>query len=420
MSDRATVFRALRLVIPIILLGCPITVGADEWTPRELRILASLRLSAAGPPPESPSNRVADSKTARRLGAKLFFDARLSGSGELSCASCHEPGRYFTDGLPRSRGVAETGRNAPTVVGSAYLSWFYWDGRRDSLWAQALIPIEAPDEMGGSRLHAVRLVGTDTEYRQAYEDLFGGFPAELLSADLPEHAGPFATGQGSEAWWRIPRSMQKKINRTYSNIGKAIAAYERTLLPQPARFDRYVESLLVEEETPDAELSEDEIAGLRLFIDGERTPCLQCHNGPLLTNGGFHNIGTGNFEGEQLDLGRILGLRAVLMDEFNCLGPYSDAEPHDCPELVFLNRDSHIPLQGAFKVPGLRNLRQTAPYFHDGRFNELSEVLNHYRTAPTQLPAGTHELQPFELTDAESSQIGAFLLSLSFDEARNE
>lgn len=411
---------ALYLLAALLLLGCGGVVGGDDWTPRELRILASLRLSAAGPTPESPSNRVADDEIARELGAKLFFDSRLSGNGKLNCASCHQPGRYFTDGLPRSRGVAETGRNAPTVVGSAYLSWFYWDGRRDSLWAQALIPIEAPDEMGGSRLAAVRLVGSDPDYRNSYEKLFGAFPDELLSEDLPEHAGPFAAGDGAQAWKRMPGALQKNINSVYANIGKTIAAYERTLLPQPSRFDRYVDALLGDDQVEAAKLDDDEIAGLRLFIETERTPCLQCHNGPLLTNGGFHNIGTGTFQGERLDFGRVFGLQAVLMDEFNCLGPYSDAEPRDCPELIFLNRDSHIPLQGAFKVPSLRNLRQTAPYFHDGRFEYLHEVVNHYREAPSRLPAGTHELQPLELTNEEVAQIVAFLESLSFDDGKKD
>lgn len=407
------------LIAVIVFAAGDVFAGAD-WTPREQRILVSLRLSAAGPPPLSPSNRVADLESARQLGAKLFFDMRLSGNGELNCASCHQPGRYFTDGLPRSRGVAETGRNAPTVVGSAYLSWFYWDGRRDSLWAQALIPIEAPDEMGGSRLAAVRLIGEDPAYRNAYEEIFGAFPKELLASDLPEHAGPFAAGDGSQAWRRMPGALQKKINGVYANLGKAIAAYERTLLPQPSRFDRYIGSVVGDTKSADALLSDDEIAGIRLFIDSERTPCLQCHNGPLLTNGGFHNIGTGTFTGKNLDFGRVFGLQAVLMDEFNCLGPYSDAEPKDCPELLYLNRDSHIPLQGAFKVPSLRNLLQTAPYFHDGRFKNLVEVVNHYREAPAQLPAGTHELKPLELTDGEAAQIVAFLQALSFESPQQD
>lgn len=407
-------FTRIVLVILAALVGVGAAHGDELWSAREKRILASLSLPAAGPPPPQASNRVADSEAARRLGAKLFFDDRLSGNGELSCASCHQPGIYFTDGLPKSRGMGQTQRNAPTIVGAAYNAWFYWDGRRDSLWSQALIPIEAPDEMGGSRVAAVRLVGSDPAYRTDYEQLFGRFPDELLAEDLPEHAGPFGNKPVREAWFRLTQDQQDVINTVYSNLGKAIAAYERTLLPQETRFDRYVNTLLERNQQAAAKyLTEDEVQGARLFIDSDKTPCLQCHNGPMLTNMGFHNIGTGNFDGEYLDFGRVFGLRAVLMDEFNCLGPYSDAKPDQCLELKFLNKDSHIPLEGAYKVPSLRNLAATSPYFHDGRFGTLDDVLQHYRTANIELAPGTHEIPEFQLSDLEADQLSAFLLTLS-------
>ena len=122
-------------------------------------------------------------------------------------------------------------------------------------------------------------------------------------------------------------------------------------------------------------VSESQILGAKLFIDQEKTQCLQCHNGPMLTNGGFHNIGSGVFSGPNMDYGRVFGLQSVLMDEFNCLGKYSDAAPSECTDLKYLSRDKHQGLQGAFKVPTLRFLDKTGPYFHDGRFDQLKDVM---------------------------------------------
>jgi cytochrome c peroxidase len=133
----------------------------------------------------------------------------------------------------------------------------------------------------------------------------------------------------------------------------------------------------------------------------------------LFSNGGFHNIGSGNFDGANLDFGRVYGIRMALMDEFNCLGPYSDARPRECTELVFLNTDSHVPLEGAFKVPSLRNVARTAPYFHDGRFTNLADVIDYYRTAPASLQPGTHELLEMTLSEAESLQLVKFLETLT-------
>lgn len=390
---------------------CACTAAAEEWSERERRILASLSLASAGELPPSPSNRVADDPRAAAFGEKLFFDPRLSGNGEISCASCHLPERYFTDGLPRSRGMATTLRNAPTVVGSAWQSWFYWDGRRDSLWSQALIPLEAPEEMGGSRIAVLRLIRSDPDYRRRFEEIFGAPPADVAGIEAP--AGPFADPAGRQRWHALPRHRKQAIEQSFADVGKAIAAYERRLTPPPSRFDRWVERLLAEgAEAAAPLLSEQARAGARLFIDEARTQCLQCHNGPMLTNGSFHNIGSGNFEGERLDFGRVFGLRAVQLDPFNCLGEYSDAGPDDCRELRFLNTSAHVPLQGAFKVPSLRNVAATAPYFHDGSLATLAEVVEHYRKPPPG-SGEAHELRPLAITDADGARLIAFLEALS-------
>lgn len=186
-------------------------------------------------------------------------------------------------------------------------------------------------------------------------------------------------------------------------------------MPATTRFDRYVDRLVEGGEEAAVELlTPQEIAGARLFIDEKRTQCLQCHNGPMMTNGGFHNIGTGNFTGEHLDFGRVFGVRAVLMDEFNCLGSYSDADPDDCLELRFLNTSPHVPLEGAFKVPSLRNVASTAPYMHDGSLGTLEAVIAHYRDAPRR-DGPPHELRPLDLSQTEAEQLLAFLRSLGPD-----
>ena len=386
----------------------------DHWSEDELRLFRSLYLDPATKPPPSPSNRVADNPDAADLGETLFFDERLSVNGALSCATCHQPERFFTDGLPRGVGVSRSGRNTPTVIGAAFLSWFYWDGRRDTLWSQALVPFEAADEMGGSRVAVVRHVGVDDDYRSRNERIFGPFPPSVLSASLPEHAGPLGEAPLREAWSRIDRSLAQQINTVYANLGKAIAAYQRTLPLPRTRFDRYVEAVL-EGKPRQARriLSASERAGLELYIDDERSHCLRCHNGSWFTNGGFHNIGTGSFTGEHLDFGRVFGVRSVIMDEFNCLGPYSDTVPEQCTELRFLNRSTHVPLDGAFKVPGLRNVAATAPYMHDGRFADLESVIEFYREQPETQQA--HELPQLDISDKEARQLVAFLKALSVE-----
>lgn len=385
-------------------------MSIQPWRDDRHRLLGSLMLDAGVRAPPSPSNRVADDPAAAEFGERLFFDRRLSADASLSCASCHRPELYFTDGLPRGKGIRQTARNTPTVIGAAHLDWFYWDGRRDSLWSQALLPLEAPDEMGSDRVAVVRLIAADEGLRQAYERVFGALPM-LEGSTMPENAGPLSEGPARDAWHRMSRRERQTVNSVFANIGKAIAAYERGLPAPVTRFDRYAAAVLDGKDAADGLLTSEERAGLDLFLDAEKTHCLRCHNGKWFTNGDFHNVGTGNFTGERLDFGRVFGVRALMADEFNCLGPYSDARPEQCGELRFLNRSSHVPLEGAFKVPGLRNVANTSPYMHDGRFSDLESVIDFYRNPP--LDAREHELVPLDISDQEAGWLVAFLESLS-------
>jgi cytochrome c peroxidase len=192
------------------------------------------------------------------------------------------------------------------------------------------------------------------------------------------------------------------------NIGKAIAAYERTIGYAPSRFDRYVDALQDTGRAPQGVLSADEVTGLRLFIG--RASCVNCHNGPLFTNNEFHNTGVPTREGLAADNGRLAGADAVLRDEFNCRSRWSDSRSK-CAELEFLVAGDHV-LERAFKVPSLRNVAERAPYMHAGQFGTLGEVVEHYNRAP-KAPAGHTELEPLRLGAQERRQIAAFLRSLS-------
>lgn len=361
-----------------------------EWTPGELRVLRSLWIESLKPVPPDPSNSVADDPRAADLGERLFFDVRLSANGEVACATCHRPALHFTDGRPLARGIGETKRGAPSLIGIAYSPWLYWDGRRDSLWSQALVPLETPVEHGFDRHRVLDVVSADERLAERYEALFGPLPDR--TAD------------------------DQSINRAFSNVGKAIAAYERSLSPKPARFDAYVASLLdAAKQRPDQDqsiLSPDEIAGLRLFIS-DRAQCLRCHNSPLFTNFGFHNIGL--IEGKrgvrEYDFGRAKGVSEAIEDPFRCDGPYSDAGPDDCIEERFVLKRSKE-LVAAFKVPTLRNVAATAPYMHDGRFATLRDVLQHYKEAP-RFRMGFQQLLPLDLTPREIQQLISFLGTLT-------
>ena len=397
----------------LLVAGCE-QPGADPasapgaWSEGQLSLLESLSIAALAPPPRAPSNRVADDPAAAELGHRLFFDPGLSEDGRVACASCHLPERLFTDGRTTSFGVGGTTRNAPTLVGAAHSPWMFWDGRRDSLWAQALGPLEDAAEMGGTRVAVVRHVTREPTLAALYTRVFSEPPAPDDGRRLPEHAGPFGSDDERAAWERMAPADQRQVDRAFANVGKAIAAYERLLQPGASRFDRYVESLRLGRDG-DPSLGEEELHGLRLFVDVGRTQCLRCHNGPLLTNQSFHDVGTAAGANGFPDYGRFLGIQAALIDPFNCLGAFSDASAEQCGELRFLTKTHLEGETGKFKTPTLRGLPHTGPYMHDGRFATLEAVVEHYRNLPA---AGQREITPLDLSDTESRALAAFLGSL--------
>lgn len=379
------------------------------WSDTELALLRSLQIGGLTPLPPDPSNAVADDPRAAAFGHRLFFDPRLSGNGAVSCATCHQPRRRFTDGLPRGRATGESKRNTISLVGAAWSPWQYWDGRKDSLWSQALSPLEDPDEHGGTRVANARLIANDPGYRTAYEALFGPLPDLSDPGRFPDSAAPVGDGARRAAWQRMTPADRRLVNAVFSNIGKAIAAYERLLRPGPARFDRYVAAALEGDRAAQAGIfTAGEAAGLRLFIGEAR--CTECHNGPLLTNNEFHNTGILAAPGELPDRGRAAGIREAQADPFNCEGAFSDDPDRACPELRFARTGPE--LLGAFRTPSLRNLEGTAPFMHQGQLATLEDVLEHYDRAPLSM-IGHNEAKPLSLSRRERAQLVAFLETLS-------
>ena len=375
MTKRLLAATALVLLFAIASIA---SSSRGEWTSGQLDELRSMSLTELEPLPPDPTNRVADDPRAADLGNRLFFDTRLSSNGQVSCATCHQPERGFQDGKALAHGVGTTARRAMPLAGMARSPFLFWDGRKDSLWAQALGPLESPVEHGGTREQYAQVIADF--YAPEYERVFGPLP------DLSQRDG---------------------ATLVFVNIGKAIAAYERQLEFGASRFDTYVAAVTAGQSGQEI-LTADEIAGLRLFIG--KANCTQCHSGPLLTSNEFHNTGVPPRLELALDHGRLTGADAVLSDEFNCRSRWSDARDR-CPELDFIVSGDHA-LDRAYKVPSLRNVAERAPYMDAGQFATLGEVLDHYNRAPAAA-AGHSDLRPLRLTPAELRQLEAFLRTLS-------
>lgn len=383
-------------------------IRPTSWNEAEIATLRGLWVGSLPALPPDPSNAYADDPQAVEFGHKLFFDTRFSSNGEVACATCHQPELMFTDGLALAQGVGTTDRKTMTIIGTAYSPWQFWDGRKDSQWAQALGPMESPVEHGGTRTQYAHLI--DEFYRDEYESIFGPLPDFSDFERFPASAGPVDDPAARAAWDAMTQADRDAVTQMYVNMGKAIAAYERLIMPAPSRFDQYVEALLNDEkQAMQAALTDDEVAGLRLFIG--RADCIKCHNGALFTNNDFHNTGVPTAQGLDLDDGRASGVLKVLNDEFNCLSQWSDAGENDCAELRFVTSEGEQ-LEGAFKPPSLRNVAETAPYMNAGQLATLEDVLAHYAHPPIS-PVGHNELEALGLTQNEMAQIIAFLHALS-------
>ena len=348
-----------------------------------------------GPPPADPTNRWADSDAAAALGHLLFFDRGLSSTGSVSCATCHRPDRSFSDGLRVAVGVGNGPRRTMTVLDSAHQSWLGWDGRADSLWSQALQPIERDIELGSSRRSALARVSANPALTQRWQAAFGEAPPQ------PEGASP------------------QQVDAAFAKLGKAIAAYERRLVTGPSAFDRWVakwkESGATSQWQPDEHMSESALRGLALFTG--RAGCWQCHGGPMLSDGEFHALGApGRPErggGVSSDAGRYGGVDVLKSSPFTSAGVHSDAADGARARLVksLVRVPDHF---GAMRTPSLRHAGLGGPHFHEGQFDSLEDVVRFYSTLEGAQSLDHHQeqvLTRLDLSPQESADLVAFLRS---------
>jgi len=403
------------LLLGLLLWGC----SGDTLTAEERATLATMRLA---PLPPSPTNALADDPVAAQLGQQFFFDTRFSGplredsegnvgglgpegaTARVACATCHNPETGGAD--PRGIGAtslasAWTARNTPTVINAAFSSWMFWDGRRDSMWSQALAPLENPNEHNTTRIEVARVIYQ--HYRQPYESLFGSLPPLEDLDRFPDVGRP-----GMAAFDQMADDDKTAVNRVFANFGKALEAYQRMLVDSSSPFDRYVAG-------DELAISPAAVRGAKLFIG--RAACNECHSGPMFADGRFHNHGVPQVGAKvpSVDTGRHDGIAKVLADEFNGLSPYSDVARQDM--LAGLAPKAHD--LGAFKTPTLRNVSRTGPYMHTGGFQSLWEVVVWYNEAAgtdnfvgTRSPAS---IAPLRLTDDELSDLVEFLRVLEGD-----
>lgn len=370
----------------------------DLLTEDQFDLLKSMALPSR--PPADPTNEVADSSQAAALGEKLFRDVSLSPSNKVACVTCHDPQKAFGDAVPQSMGVAMGDRNAPPIALSAHARWQFWDGRADTLWMQALGPFENAKEFASSRLFVAHAVVD--RYRSEYEAIFGAkYPLPDLSAAPP------AGKPGDPLYEALSKEAQRAITRVYVNVGKSIAAFERSIRVQPNALDRYIEG-------DNAALNAAQKRGLRgFFVAG----CAQCHWGPRLTDDAFHAIGfpTGR-QDRKADRGRADVLLGLASAEFVASSDWSDA-PSAAKQLLFAS----VPpaMVGAFKTPTLRGVAQSAPFGHGGSLPALEDVARHYGERGEKVAPGssTGVVEPWlpEFDSNAQAELPAFLEVLRAD-----
>jgi cytochrome c peroxidase len=362
--------------------------AATSWLPPDVarRVLRNPPLGAL---PSDPTNRWADSADAAALGHLLFFDERLSSSGTVSCATCHDPSRGFSDPRPIAVGEGRGTRHSMTVLNAAYQRWLTWDGRADTLWSQAVQPFESPNEMNLPRAGVIEAIGADSALRAAWRRAFGEDPP---------------AGGASPA----------QVDAAFARVGKAIAAYERRLVSSPSAYDRWWTRRAAGDPGADAELTDAQRRGLVLFFG--KANCHQCHHGALFSDGEFHNIGIpppGG--GRPTDPGRYAAVDRVREDPFNAAGPHSD-DPRGAQARISATLVNGPERWGEFRTPSLRNVAETGPYMHAGQFAQLEDVVHFYSTLEGATQLDHHRelvLRKLDLSGGEVSDLAAFLGALT-------
>lgn len=306
------------------------------------------------------------------LGRKLFFDARLSADGQVSCATCHDPKLAFADGKAVAEGIfgRRGARNSPSLLNAMFNGGQFWDGRADTLEEQAIQPLTNPLEMGDqSHDDVIKRLRTIFEYRAEFQSVFGS---------------------------------EVKIEL----VGKAIAAYERTLVSGDSPFDRFVAG-------DGAAISETAKRGFALFRG--RARCSRCHTFsdpmPFFTDFNYHNTGVAmnhpNFD--------KLSRQAYAAVETARAKEVIDklATEEGGQELGRVLITYHLFDIGSYRTPSLRNVALTAPYFHDGSAKTLADVVRFYNVGGRQNINRDWDLDSLTLTEDEQRDLVVFLESLT-------
>jgi len=305
--------RIVRAALPLVAVLVTAPMANSQPSEQEKRTVSDV-WQTLPTRAESPANNPTTAEKVE-LGKQLFFDPRLSLTGTVSCNTCHNLMEGGDDGRPSSMGIhGRIGpRNAPTVWNSAFQTSQFWDGRAPDLEEQAKGPVIAGPEMGMPN------------HDKAIERV----------AAIPGYRSAFATAFGNDN------------SVTIDNAVKAIAAFERTLITPNSAYDRYVDG-------DRSALSASQVRGMQLF---ESTGCTECHSGPAF-NGWEPGLTDASFEEfPRFSNRRFLDKYALAKD----LGRY---------EVTKQPEDKH-----QFKVPVLRNITLTAPYFHNGAVESLAEAV---------------------------------------------
>jgi cytochrome c peroxidase len=356
----------------------------SAWLFSSLLLATNLTFAAAPlglPPVPIPADNP-QTPAKIKLGDKLFHDARFSADGKVSCSTCHDKAKAFTDNLPVSQGFnGLTGtRNAPTVINAAYMTTLFWDGREPDLEGQSKQPPINPVE-GGLQDHGpiLQVIRGDAAYRQAFQEVFAIVPEQI----------------------------------TMDHVAKAIASFERTIGAGESAFDRYYYG------GDTGAMNEAQIRGLALFVGQGR--CVSCHRieqtQALFTDNRFHNIGVG--------FKRIKGKEELTAAEFL----HSKYQGASVDKTVLTNGNmselgrfavtENLTQVGAFKTSTLRNIEVTQPYMHDGSLKTLDDVVDFYnnggRLKETDPLSGflSGGIRPLHLTDQQKKDLVAFLKALT-------
>ena len=334
------------------------------------------------PPParRDPSNRVSGKREAILLGERLFFSPRLSGTGGILCASCHETWRSFSDGRPRAVGIAPVDRNTQSLANVRLNRWFGWDGANDTLWSQSIRPLLDPREMRSSPAHVAALVRGDPELSGFYERTFDARPPASDEALLVD-------------------------------VGKALAAYQETLASDRTPFDEFRDALARRDFEAASRYPVQARRGLRIFLG--KGACAGCHSGPNFSDGEFHRTGVASLlQDGEADTGRQAGIRKLLAGRYNLLGAFND-DPSRATAGGTRAASAERDTVAAFRTPSLRDITLTAPYMHDGRAASLCGVALRPPADDVQDANAARESSRVQLSQDEAHDLVAFLETLT-------